>query len=97
MVWVSRAVPNFLATVAGIFSSKKNQTWEPFPDLERSTAMGIFNSRQTALNAETSFFHSSLSKSTAKKKQVSSWQRVNSDDCLAPEMTVNDSPGKRGV
>ena len=72
MVRVRIAQPSFRAVVAGIARSKNIHTWPPFPDRERSSAAGTFNSRQTARNAAASFCHAFLSKSTARNQQVSS-------------------------
>jgi len=67
MAYVSSALPSFLANVAAIGLSKKIQAWAPFPDRERSIAIGRSNSEHTSLNWEISLCHSPSSKSMAKK------------------------------
>jgi hypothetical protein len=60
------------ANAAGMASSKKNQTCAPRPERERSRAVGRFSRRHVSRNAVASSCHPALSKSTARKKHVSS-------------------------
>ena len=72
---VSRAVPNFRAKFADILFSKKNQACPPWPERDRSMAIGISKSQHVSRKVEISFCHSPSSKSIAKKQQVSSWHK----------------------
>ena len=60
------------AMTAGTGELKKNQTWAPLPDRERSTAVGMSKPWQVSTKAATSSSQDSLSKSAARNQQVSS-------------------------
>jgi hypothetical protein len=73
MVSVRTCDPSLRASAAGIASSKKNQAWAPRPERDRSTAAGRFRRRHAWRKAAASWRQSALSKSTARKKHVSSY------------------------
>jgi hypothetical protein len=54
--------------VRGTAAVKKNHTWAPFPERERSIAMGTLRTRQVSAKAATSSFHELLSKSAARNQ-----------------------------
>jgi hypothetical protein len=60
------------ATDAETGSAKKNQACAPFPDRDRSTAIGTPDERHVSANAATSSLHESPSKSAARNQHVSS-------------------------
>ena len=60
------------AKAAGIASLKKNHTWPPRPERDRSRATGSPIRRQVSMNARASSLQPCLSKSMARRKQVSS-------------------------
>jgi hypothetical protein len=72
MVRVSSIVARRRAAKAGTASAKNSQTWPPFPERDRSSAAGTPSSRHVVRNASASLDQLSSSKSTARKRQVSS-------------------------
>ena len=69
---VRRCEPSRRASAAGIACSKNSHACPPRPDRERSRAAVRPRRRQPRRKAIASACHPSLSKSTARKKQVSS-------------------------
>jgi hypothetical protein len=67
MVSVRTYEPSFRARLAETVSSKKSQTWPPFPERDRSRAAGRENLRQVSTKAPASSCQFWLSKSAAKK------------------------------
>ncbi len=57
MASVTREQPIFRARAAGTGVAKKNHTWAPSPERDRSTATDRPASRQVATKAVTSSFH----------------------------------------
>ena len=71
IVSVRTCDPSRRASAAAMASSKKSQTWAPRPERDRSSAAGRLRWRQASRNAAASSRQPALSKSTARKKQIS--------------------------
>jgi hypothetical protein len=67
---VRRWQPIARAALAATGAEKKNHTWAPLPDRERSMAAGRLIRRQVSAKAITSSVHVPLSKSTARSQHV---------------------------
>jgi hypothetical protein len=72
IVSVMREQPIWRAVEAATGAEKKNQTWAPLPERDRSTAAGRPCARQVSAKTATSSVHDALSKSAARNQQVSS-------------------------
>src|ERR1019366_5861600 len=88
MVRVSSTHPSLRAVIAGNARSKTVPMWPPFPERERSTAAGTFNSRHVSRKARESYSHVVLSKSAARNQHVSSGRRAYTPSILLAETNI---------